>query len=75
MEPDEENPRVPVMAWNACAFTIISTGKIINGYLAYTATNKVESWWMCIVGTRSCVGENHIQPNKCTCSYQGSHKL
>ncbi|XP_059148021.1 E3 ubiquitin-protein ligase UBR2-like isoform X2 [Physella acuta] len=25
VDPDDENPRVPVMAWNTCAFTILAT--------------------------------------------------
>ncbi|CAL1548723.1 unnamed protein product, partial [Lymnaea stagnalis] len=25
VEPDDENPRVPVMAWNTCAYTILAT--------------------------------------------------
>ena len=34
MKPDDDNPRVPVMTWNTCAFTIMSFG--LNAFLFFT---------------------------------------
>ena len=28
VHPDDENIRVPIMAWTTCAYTIISIGKL-----------------------------------------------
>ena len=58
VKPDDDNPRVPVMTWNTCAFTIMSFGQ--NTFLFFTHACVsvcvcVRVFLVCVFSVCACV--------------------
>ena len=74
VKPDDDNPRVPVMTWNTCAFTIMSFGQ--NAFLFFTHACVsvcvcvcVCSWCVCFL----CVCGEGGSVRKYVCTFTCVH--